>query len=104
MLGELLGGQLGAREVGDATLGARKSRHALAFHRSPYGASHLVLGAHAGKTYSPWGTGRGAATMRRPMADEQRTSLAGPPVPAEAAGEGGQVSGQQLPERRPAEV
>src|SRR4051794_36062927 len=41
--------------------------------------------------------------MRRPMAEEQRTSLAGPVVPAENAGEE-EVEEQQLPERRPAEV
>src|SRR3954447_22133996 len=41
--------------------------------------------------------------MRRPMASEKRTSLAGPVVPAENAGEG-EVEEQQLPERRPAEV
>jgi hypothetical protein len=36
------------------------------------------------------------------MADEHRTSLAGPVVPAEAAGEEG--TPEQLPERRPAEL
>src|SRR5215203_4207298 len=40
--------------------------------------------------------------MRRLVADEQRTSLAGPVVPAERAGEEG--SEEQLPERRPAEI
>src|SRR5262245_51041570 len=44
--GELLRRQLGAREVRDPALGARKPRDALAIHRLPHVPTDLILGSH----------------------------------------------------------